>query len=75
MIEECREYVDSLYPKNRKWNDKEIVDVMIYYTDNRFPMLFKYQFDKVIVFDSKGNCLKVFNDYEEFVDIIGGNIE
>lgn len=71
MLEECRQFIDSLYPKHRTWTDKEIVDVMVYFNEERWSA--KYVLDMVIMFDGNGQHVKTFGDYEEFVKYIGGN--
>ena len=48
MIKECREFIDSLYPKKREWKDGEIVDVMVYYSEDGYTM--KYLNDVVSIF-------------------------
>ena len=71
MVDECREFVDSLYPKNREWKDNEILDVLVYYSEEGY--LTKYLFDMVAVFDRNGEHIKTFERYEDFVIYIGGN--
>ena len=73
MDVDCRKFIDSLYPKNREWKNNEIVDVMIYYNEYRY--LVKYNDDIVYIFDSKGNFIRSFDDYEEFVIHIGGMVD
>ena len=48
MIKECREFIDSLYPKRREWKDSEIVDVMVYYSEEGYTM--NYLNDVVSIF-------------------------
>lgn len=71
MCDECREFVDSLYPKNREWKDNEILDVLVYYSSEGYTI--KYFLDMVGVFDRNGEHIKTFERYEDFVIHIGGN--
>lgn len=71
MVDECREFVDSLYPKDRKWKDSEIIDVLVYYSEEGY--LIKYLYDMVLVFERNGKHIKTFKMYEDFVIYIGGN--
>lgn len=70
MIKECREFIDSLYPKRREWKDSEIVDVMVYYSEDGYTM--KYLNDVVSIFHRNEHILS-FENYEKFVEHIGGN--
>ena len=71
MIKECREFIDSLYPKKREWKDNEIIDVMVYYSEEGYTM--KYLNDVVSVFRRNGEHFISFENYEKFVEYIGGN--
>lgn len=71
MIKECREFIDSLYPKKREWKDSEIVDVMVYYSEDGYTM--KYLNDVVSIFRQNGEHILSFENYEKFVEHIGGN--
>lgn len=71
MIKECREFIDSLYPKKREWKDNEIIDVMVYYSEEGYTM--KYLNDVVFVFRRNGEHFISFENYEKFVEHIGGN--
>lgn len=71
MIKECREFIDSLYPKRREWKDSEIVDVMVYYSEDGYTM--KYLNDVVSIFRQNGEHVLSFENYEKFVEHIGGN--
>ena len=71
MIKECREFIDSLYPKRREWKDSEIVDVMVYYSEDGYTM--KYLNDVVTIFRQNGEHVQSFENYEKFVEHIGGN--
>ena len=71
MIKECREVIDSLYPNRREWKDSEIVDVMVYYSEEGYTM--KYLNDVVSVFRQNGEHILSFENYEKFVNHIGGN--
>ena len=71
MIKECREFIDSLYPKKREWKDSEIVDVMVYYSEDGYTM--KYLNDVVSIFRQNGEHVLSFENYEKFVEHIGGN--
>lgn len=71
MIKECREFIDSLYPKKREWKDSEIVDVMVYYSEDRYTM--KYLNDVVSIFRQNGEHVISFENYEKFVEHIDGN--
>lgn len=73
MCDECREFVDSLYPKNREWKDNEIIDVLVYYGEEGY--LIKYIHDVVLLFERNGEHIKTFERYEDFVNYIGGNKE
>ena len=70
MIKECREFIDSLYPKRREWKDSEIVDVMVYYSEEGYTM--KYLNDVVSIFYRNEHVIS-FENYEKFVEHIGGN--
>ena len=70
MIKECREFIDSLYPKRWEWKDSEIVDVMVYYSEEGYTM--KYLNDVVSIFYRNEHVLS-FENYEKFVEHIGGN--
>ena len=69
MIKECREFINSLYPKKREWKDSEIVDVMVYYSEEGYTM--KYLNDVVSVFRKNGEHILSFENYEKFVEHIG----
>lgn len=71
MIKECREFIDSLYPNRREWKDCEIVDVMVYYSEEGYTM--KYLNDVVSVFHKNGEHFLSFENYEKFVEHIGGD--
>jgi hypothetical protein len=71
MCDECRKFVDSLYPKNREWKDNEILDVLVYYSSEGYTI--KYLHDIVLLFDRNGEHIKSFSKYEDFVNHIGGN--
>ena len=71
MIKECREFIDSLYPKRREWKDNEIVDVMVYYSEEGYTM--KYLNDVVSIFRQNSEHVISFENYEKFVEHIGGN--
>ena len=71
MIKECREFIDSLYPKKREWKDSEIVDVMVYYSEEGYTM--KYLNDVVSIFRQNSEHVISFENYEKFVEHIGGN--
>ena len=71
MSKECREFIDSLYPKRREWKDSEIVDVMVYYSEDGYTM--KYLNDVVSIFRQNGEHVLSFENYEKFVEHIGGN--
>lgn len=71
MIKECREFIDSLYPNRREWKDNEIVDVMVYYSEDGYTM--KYLNDVVSIFCRNGEHILSFENYEKFVEHIGGN--
>ena len=71
MIKECREFIDSLYPKKREWKDSEIVDVMVYYSEDGYTM--KYLNDVVSIFRQNGEHVLSFENYEKFVEHIGRN--
>ena len=71
MIKECREFIDSLYPKKREWKDSEIVDVMVYYSEDGYTM--KYLNDVVSIFRQNGEHVLSFENYEKFIEHIGGN--
>ena len=71
MIKECRDFIDSLYPNRREWKDNEIVDVMIYYSEDGYTM--KYLNDVVSVFSRNGEHVISFENYKKFVEHIGGN--
>ena len=71
MIKECREFIDSLYPKKIEWKDSEIVDVMVYYSEDGYTM--KYLNDVVSIFRQNGEHVISFENYEKFVEHIGGN--
>lgn len=71
MIKECREFIDSLYPNRREWKDSEIVDVMVYYSEDGYTM--KYLNDVVSIFRQNGEHILSFENYEKFVEHIGGN--
>ena len=71
MVKECRDFIDSLYPKNREWKDNEIMDVLVYYSNEGYTI--KYLFDMVGIFDRNGEHVTSFRNYEDFVNHIGGN--
>ena len=71
MVKECRDFIDSLYPKNREWKDNEIMDVLVYYSSDGYTI--KYLFDIVVLFDRNGERVTSFINYEEFINYIGGN--
>ena len=71
MIKECREFIDSLYPKKREWKDSEIVDVMVYYSEDGYTM--KYLNDVVSIFRQNGEHVLNFENYEKFIEHICGN--
>ena len=71
MIKECREFINSLYPKRREWKDNEIVDVMVYYSEEGYTM--KYLNDVVSIFRQNSEHVISFENYEKFVEHIGGN--
>lgn len=71
MIKECMEFIDSLYPKKREWKDSEIVDVMVYYSEDGYTM--KYLNDVVSIFRQNGEHVLSFENYEKFIEHIGGN--
>ena len=71
MIKECREFINSLYPKKREWKDSEIVDVMVYYSEDGYTM--KYLNDVVSIFRQNGEHVLSFENYEKFIEHIGGN--
>ena len=71
MIKECREFIDSLYPKRWEWKDNEIVDVMVYYSEEGYTM--KYLNDVVSIFRQNSEHVISFENYEKFVEHIGGN--
>lgn len=71
MVDECRNFIDSLYPKNREWKDNQIIDVLVYYSTERCTI--KYLHDMVLVFERNGEHIKSFARYEDFVNHIGGN--
>ena len=71
MIKEYREFIDSLYPKKREWKDSEIVDVMVYYSEDGYTM--KYLNDVVSIFRQNGEHVLSFENYEKFIEHIGGN--
>lgn len=71
MVDECREFIDSLYPNNREWKDNEILDVLVYYSEEGY--LIKYHNDMVLLFERNGEHIKTFERYEDFVYYIGGN--
>ena len=71
MVDECREFIDSLYPSDRKWKDNEIIDVLVYYSE--YGYLIKYHNDIVLIFERNGEHITSFGNYEEFVSYIGGN--
>lgn len=71
MVKECRDFIDSLYPKRREWKDHEIMDVLVYYSTERCTI--KYLNDMVLVFDRNGEHVTSFGSYEKFVNHIGGN--
>lgn len=71
MIKECREFIDSLYPNRREWKDNEIVDVMVYYSEDGYTI--KYLNDVVSIFRQNGEHILSFENYEKFVEHIGGN--
>ena len=71
MIKECREFIDSLYPKKREWKDSEIVAVMVYYSEDGYTM--KYLNDVVSIFRQNGEHVLSFENYEKFIEHIGGN--
>lgn len=71
MVKECREFIDSLYPNKREWKDKEIMDVLVYYSTEGYTI--KYLHDMVLVFDRNGEHVTSFRNYETFVNHIGGN--
>ena len=72
MVDECRAFIDSLYPKRREWKDNEIMDVLVYYSSEGCTI--KYLYDVVGVFDRYGNHITSFRNYEKFVEFIGGNV-
>jgi hypothetical protein len=71
LCDECRKFIDSLYPKNREWQDREILDVLVYYSEEGYTI--KYHNDIVLLFDRNGEHIKSFHNYEDFVNYIGGN--
>lgn len=71
MCDKCREFINSLYPKNREWKDSEIIDVLVYYSSWGYTI--KYFLDMVEVFERNGQHIKTFERYEDFVNYIGGN--
>lgn len=60
MIKECREFIDSLYPNRREWKDNEIVDVMVYYSEDGYTM--KYLNDVVSIFRQNGEHVISFEN-------------
>lgn len=71
MVKECRDFIDSLYPKRREWKDNEIMDVLVYYSSDGYTI--KYLHGIVLVFDCNGKHVVSFGSYEKFVNHIGGN--
>ena len=71
MVDECREFIDSLYPPDRGWKDSEILDVLVYYSSDGY--MIKYLHDIVLLFNRNGEHIKSFHNYEDFVNYIGGN--
>jgi hypothetical protein len=71
MVKECRDFIDSLYPSKREWKDSEILDVLVYYSEEGY--LLKYHNDIMLLFDRNGEHIKSFSKYEDFVNHIGGN--
>ena len=72
MVDECRAFIDSLYPKRREWKDNEIMDVLVYFSSEGYTI--KYLYDVVGVFDRDGKHIISFGNYEKFVTHIGGNV-
>jgi hypothetical protein len=71
MCDECRDFIDSLYPNNSEWKDNEIMDVLVYYSTEGYTI--KYLNDMVLVFERNGEHVISFRNYETFVNHIGGN--
>ena len=71
MVNECREFIDSLYPPSRGWKDCEILDVLVYYSE--FGYLIKYHNDMVLIFERNGEHIKSFSKYEDFLIFIGAS--
>lgn len=70
MNKKVREYIDSLYPKNRTWTNDQIMDVMMYFGND--GLFLRYKDDHVHLYDFRGRLVNTFWTYSDFVRFING---